>query len=99
MGKRGPVSLESESQAAEVEVERRAFRSVAPAAELSGARLRVGRIPIDLCTSETRGLRSYHPAACSRCARAKGEIFNPIEVVRCSLYAIVNTHYETASHR
>ena len=45
MGKRGPVSLESESQSAEVEVERRAFRSVAPAAELSGARLRVGRIP------------------------------------------------------
>ena len=36
-------------------------------------------------------------------ARApRGKFLNPIEVFRCSLYAIVNTHYEyyeTASHR
>ena len=73
MGKRGPVSLESESEAAVGEVKRRGLRTAATAAELSGARLRVGRIPIDLCSSETRGLRPSHPAACSRSARAKGE--------------------------
>jgi len=45
MGKRGPVSLESESKAALGAVKRRGLRTAATASWLSGARLRVGRIP------------------------------------------------------